>query len=316
MNRFLKNALLFVVIVLLLISAVVYPLSLEFERRAYACKTTSPYCRVNMIYGTKDNDAKLVIMGNSRASGYDDSILSDILGIKCFNIGFAGYPFIYQYHIMYETYMSQNARPDYIIQEIGPWAFLDYVMPKYSIDICPYIERENFSFLKEITSELSYADNFRLVRYAGKLMKVINEFNNIDESSDSILPDQTFHPSGLINGKQKFECTPENITLFKQFIEECSANNIKLILVCSPILKNISSTYFEMDRFWHLIDSINHDSQLTVLNYQDLFDNDTTMFKDYIHLNTRGTEEFSARVGRDLKLILNKTTMQKGQGIP
>ena len=305
MNRFLKNALLFVAIVLLLISAVVYPLSLEFERRAYACKTTSPYCRVNMIYGTKDNDAKLVIMGNSRASGYDDSILSDILGIKCFNIGFAGYPFIYQYHIMYETYISQNARPDYIIQEIGPWAFLDYVMPKYSIDICPYIERENFSFLKEITSELSYADNFRLVRYAGKLMKVINEFNNIDESDDSILPDQTFHPSGLINGKQKFECTPENITLFKKFIEECSANNIKLILICSPILKDISSTYFEMDRFWNLIDSINHDSQLTVLNYLDLFGNDTTMFKDYIHLNTRGTEEFSARVGRDLSQILN-----------
>ena len=305
MNRFFKNALLFVAIVLLLISAVVYPLSLEFERRAYACKTTSPYCRVNMIYGTKDNDAKLVIMGNSRASGYDDSILSDILGIKCFNIGFAGYPFIYQYHIMYETYISQNARPDYIIQEIGPWAFLDYVMPKYSIDICPYIERENFSFLKEITSELSYADNFRLVRYAGKLMKVINEFNNIDESDDSILPDQTFHPSGLINGKQKFECTPENITLFKKFIEECSANNIKLILICSPILKDISSTYFEMDRFWHLIDSINHDSQLTVLNYLDLFGNDTTMFKDYIHLNTRGTEEFSARVGRDLSQILN-----------
>ena len=305
MNRFLKNALLFVAIVLLLISAVVYPLSLEFERRAYACKTTSPYCRVNMIYGTKDNDAKLIIMGNSRASGYDDSILSDILGIKCFNIGFAGYPFIYQYHIMYETYMSQNARPDYIIQEVGPWAFLDYVMPKYSIDICPYIERKNFSFLKEITPELSYADNFRLVRYAGKLMKVINEFNNIDESSDSILPDQTFHPSGLINGKQKFECTPENITLFKKFIEECSANNIKLILICSPILKDISSTYFEMDRFWNLIDSINHDSQLTVLNYLDLFGNDTTMFKDYIHLNTRGTEEFSARVSRDLSQILN-----------
>ena len=316
MKRFLKNALLFAAIVLLIISAVVYPLSLEFERRAFACKTTAPYCRVNMIYDTKGNDAKLIIMGNSRASGYDDSILSDTLGIKCFNIGFAGYPFIYQYHIMYKTYMSQNARPDYIIQEIGPWAFFDYVMPKYSIDMCPYINRENFSFLKEITPELSYADNFRLVRYAGKLQKVINEFNNIDESGDSIQPDQTFHPSGLINGKQKFERTPENISQFKQFIDECSANNIRLILVCAPILKDISSTYFETDKFWNLIDNINHDSQLTVLNYQDLFGNDTTMFKDYIHLNTKGTEEFSARVGHDLKQILNKTIMQKGQGIP
>lgn len=304
MNRFLKNALLFVAIVLLLISVVVYPLSLEFERRAYACKTTSPYCRVNMIYDTKGHHDQLIIMGNSRASGYDDSILSDILGIKCFNIGFAGYPFIYQYHIMYKTYMAQNARPDYIIQEIGPWAFLDYVMPKYSIDICPYIERENFSFLKEITPELSYADNFRLVRYAGKLMKVINEFNNINESGDSILPDQTFHPTGLIDGKQKFEHTPENITLFKQFIEECAANKTRLILVCAPILKDVTTSYFDMDKFWHLIDSINQDHQLTVLNYQDLFGNDTTMFMDYIHLNTRGTEAFSNRIGRDLSHIL------------
>jgi hypothetical protein len=308
MKRFFKNALLFAVIVLLIISAVVYPLSLEFERRAFGCKAIAPYCRVNMIYDTKGNDAKLIIMGNSRASGYDDSILSDTLGIKCFNIGFAGYPFIYQYHIMYKTYMSQNARPDYIIQEIGPWAFFDYVMPKYSIDMCPYIDRENFSFLKEITPELSYADNFRLVRYAGKLQKVINEFNNIDESRETNPLGQsfgqTFHRSGLINGKQKFERTPENILQFKQFIDECTANNIRLILVCSPILKEVSSTYFEMDRFWNLIDSINHDSRLTVLNYQDLFGNDTTMFMDYIHLNARGTEEFSAIVGHDLKQIL------------
>ena len=304
MNRFLKNALLFITIVLLLISAVVYPISLEFERRAYACKTTAPYCRVNMIYDTKGNDAKLIIMGNSRASGYNDSILSEILGIRCYNIGFAGYPFIYQYHIMYKTYMSQNSRPDYIIQEIGPWAFFDYIMPKYSIDLCPYIDRESFSFLKEITPELSYADNFRLVRYAGKLKKVINEFDNLEEISDTVLPNQTFHPSGLINGKQKFEHTPENISLFKKFIEECSTNNIQLILVCAPILKDVSSTYFDMDKFWNLIDSINQDSKLTVLNYQDLFDNDTTLFKDYIHLNTKGTEEFSNRVGRDLKQIL------------
>ena len=119
MNKFLKNALLYFTIVILLISTVVYPISLEFERRAYACKTTAPYCRVNMIYNTKGNDAKLIIMGNSRASGYDETILSERLGMKCFNIGFAGYPFIYQYNIMYKTYMSQNSRPDYIIQEIG-----------------------------------------------------------------------------------------------------------------------------------------------------------------------------------------------------
>lgn len=311
MNRFLKNSLLYTVIVLLLISAVVYPLSLKFEQSAYACKTTAPYCRVNMIYDSKGIDAKLIIMGNSRASGYDDSILSDMLGIKCFNIGFAGYPFIYQYHIMYKTYMSQNIRPDYIIQEVGPWAFLDYVMPKYSIDMCPYINRENFNFLKEITPELSYADNFRLVRYAGKLNKVINEFDNIDESGDTIPPEQTFHRCGLIAGKQKFEHTPENISLFKQFIEECSTNNIKLILVCAPILKEVSASYFDMDRFWNLIDSINQDSQLTVLNYMDLFGNDTTLFKDYIHLNTKGTELFSKRVGSDLSQRLKGSMQQK-----
>ena len=308
MNRFLKNTLLLSTIVLLFISAIVYPITLEFERRAYACKSTAPYCRVNMIYNTKDNDAKLIIMGNSRASGYNDSILSGILGIKCFNIGFAGYPFIYQYHIMYKTYMSQNLHPDYIIQEIGPWAFLDYVMPKYSIDMYPYITRKNFDFLKDITPELSYADNFRLVRYAGKIKKVVNEFETLDESGDNTPPDQSFHRNGLIAGKQKFEHTPENISLFKQFIEECSTNNIQLILICSPILKDVSSTYFDMDKFWNLIDSINQDSKLTVLNYQDLFGNDTTLFKDYIHLNTKGTEEFSNRVGRDLNQILKKAT--------
>ena len=310
MNNFLKNVILFSTIVLLLISAVVYPISLEFERRAYACKTTAPYCRVNMIYNTKGNDAKLIIMGNSRASGYDEAILSEKLGMKCFNIGFAGFPFIYQYHLMYETYMSQNSPPDYIIQEIGPWAFLDYVMPKYSIEMCPYINRECFNFLKEITPELTYADNFRLVRYAGKLRKVIEEFETMDESDNNTPSEQSFHRTGLIAGKQKFERTPENISLFKKFIKECNTKNINLILVCSPILKDVSSTYFDMDGFWNLIDSINHDSKLTILNYQDLFGNDTTLFKDYIHLNSKGTEEFSNIVGRDLRKILNKTIIK------
>ena len=259
-----------------------------------------------MIYKTKGNNAKLIIMGNSRASAYNDSILSHMLGMKCFNIGFAGYPFIYQYHIMYETYIAHNSRPDYIIQEIGPWAFFDYVMPKYSIDMCPYIERENFSFLKEITPELSYSDNFRLVRYAGKLTKVIDEIDNLDESQGnaSSSGDVGFHKNALIGGKQKFECTPENISLFKQFIDECSANNIKLMLICSPIMSEVASTYFDMDGFWNLIDSITKGHDLTILNYQDLFENDTTYFKDDIHLNTKGNDLFSKRVGNDLNKIL------------
>ncbi len=306
MTRFLKNALLFISIVLLLISAVVYPISLKFERRAYQCKSTAPYSRINMIYKTKGNNAKLIIMGNSRASAYNDSILSHMLGMKCFNIGFAGYPFIYQYHIMYETYIAHNSRPDYIIQEIGPWAFFDYVMPRYSIDMCPYIERENFSFLKEITPELSYSDNFRLVRYAGKLTKVIDEIDNLDESQGnaSSSGDVGFHKNALIGGKQKFECTPENISLFKQFIDDCSANNIKLMLICSPIMSEVASTYFDMDGFWNLIDSITKGHDLTILNYQDLFENDTTYFKDDIHLNTKGNDLFSKRVGNDLNKIL------------
>ena len=277
MTRFLKNALLFISIVLLLISAVVYPISLKFERRAYQCKSTAPYSRINMIYKTKGNNAKLIIMGNSRASAYNDSILSQMLGIKCFNIGFA-----------------------------GPWAFFDYVMPRYSIDMCPYIERENFSFLKEITPELSYSDNFRLVRYAGKLTKVIDEIDNLDESqgNDSSSGDVGFHKNALIGGKQKFECTPENISLFKQFIDDCSANNIKLMLICSPIMSEVASTYFDMDGFWNLIDSITKGHDLTILNYQDLFENDTTYFKDDIHLNTKGNDLFSKRVGNDLNKIL------------
>lgn len=309
MIRFLKNTFILVSIVLLLISAVVYPLSLKFEEMAYRCQNLAPYSRINMIYNTKDNCNKLLILGNSRASAYNDSILSQMLGLKCFNIGFAGYPFIYQYHIMYKTYMSQNSRPDYIIQEIGPWAFFDYIMPRYSIEMCPYIERNNFSFLKEITTELSYSDNIRLVRYAGKLKKVADEIVKLDEAEKTLTPmsDETgFQRSGLIGGKQKFECTPENISLFKHFIDECSANHIKLMLVCSPILSDAASSYFDMKGFWNLIDSIAKDDNLTVLNYQNLFGNDTTLFKDYIHLNTTGNNLFSKRLGKDLNIYLKK----------
>ena len=72
-------------------------------------------------------------------------------------------------------------------------------------------------------------------------------------------------------------------------------------------MSEVASTYFDMDGFWNLIDSITKGHNLTILNYQDMFENDTTYFKDYVHLNTKGNDLFSKRVGRDLRQIIRNS---------
>ena len=299
MRKFVIKIFLFAI----LFSISLSPLYLYFtyyEKMAHTCNTVSPYRQINRIHNMKDMDANVIVTGNSRAEGsYNDSILSDELGIKCINIGWSGYPFVHQYHVMLKTYFSQNKKPDYIIQEIGPWAFLDHVNPIYSLEMFPYLNQSNFHFLEEICPEITKWDRFIMIRYIGKLAQIYNEILYI-KGIEKKYPIRYGFKSNYIKKKQALERDSTILNLFKNYIIECKENNIELIFVCSPIHILEGQRFFDMDGFWSIFNKIAKENNIMILNYQNLYGNDTTYFANSMHLNKYGRDCFSHKIAHDL----------------
>ncbi|MBR6309818.1 MAG: hypothetical protein IKR52_01265 [Paludibacteraceae bacterium] len=245
----------------------------------------------------------LVILGNSRAeASYNDSIISSILNINCVNLGWSGYPFDYQYHVMWKTYLKNNHYPRYVILEVGPWAFLDYVNPIYITELLPYINRPEFQFYINLCPELSWIDNINVYKYRGKIRHIYEEYKEMQGQGQTKENTMKRWNSKYIGTKRKLEKDPLILSLLHTFFDECSQNNVIPIIICSPMHITDGSSYFAMDSFWEII-NCNIPDEIYVLNYQDLYGNDTTFFHDPMHLNKIGKETFSIKIAHDLDSI-------------
>ena len=267
-------------------------------------KVIPPYYSLNKVYNAVGVDADLIIIGNSRAQGhYNDSIMSANLGFKCINIGWSGYPFDYQYHVMYGAYMRQNVRPEYIITDISPYAFFNYVTTHYIIELLPYIAQPEFKFFYDLCDDVSYSDCFLLVRYAGLLDKIIKETAVVSETDETPNGTDTIQHFNRFIGPPKMshlDINPEILNVFTNYIDECLAKGIKMIFVCSPMHVTICKQLLPLDEFWRLTDSITAGKDITILDYSSLFDSDSTYFNDPLHLNSIGQRCFSEKLSRDL----------------
>ena len=276
---------------------------LMFEKEAKQCYSRPPYHRLNWISNLKNVNANLIILGNSRAAGgYNDSILSENMGKRCINCGLAGYPFDYQYHIMYQTYLKNNTVPSYIILDVGPWAFFDYYNEKYIIEMLPYINRKEFDFYIDICPELSKADKLIMARYSGLMRNVFHElylFRHPEKDYWNSLKITEWNHD-MFTSMNKLEQNDSIIQLFKTFLDECSEQGIKVVLVCSPIHQHDGARWFDMAGFWNIIYDCVSTKNATILDYGDLYGNDTIYFIDPMHLNKKGQTNFSTKLAHDL----------------
>lgn len=326
MRRFITYFIAFSLICFCIIEIFLIPLASAFEQSAYNNKNSDPYCRINFVTECKDVNADLIIIGNSRAEGgYNGALLSKRTGLKCLNLGMAGYPFNFQYHIMYKTYVRQNSIPKYVIVEIGPFSFFDYFIPQYTIEMLPYIDRAEFKFYFESCPELSYWDHYRIVRYAGKYMEMASAIKKLKESettpniqtlltNDSLgnteMPTNNdgYEENYLKKKKFDLEKNPDIIKVFNTFLNECEEQSIQVILVCSPIHTTDGACHFDMEGFWSLIAKIAIKHKVKVLNYEKLFGDDRKYFSNSMHLNTYGINCFTRTIAHDLDSlnIINK----------
>lgn len=279
--------------------------SIIFEKLATSSTDVMPYSRINEVCNMENIDADLLVIGNSRADkGYDDSLMTCLSGMKCINLGNHGFSFDYEYHIVYENYIQRNKKPEYIIVDVSPMVFFNHKKPIYNIQMLPYIKRPEFEFYIELCPQLSNANKILFFKYFGKMGKVMKEIYRLKHPEKQMYEEKKTKWSKDYFGKQmKLECTRPIIEQFVHFLDDCKTQNIRVILVCSPLHTNDGSKYFDMEGFWDIVMWCNKDTHFPMATYQDFFGNDTLCFSDPGHLNEYGKQLFTTKLIHDLDSV-------------
>lgn len=269
-----------------------------YEALANQNTTKEPYCSINRVLAYSQDNADLLVMGNSRSMHYNMEILDSLLGLKCRNIGWAGHPFDFQYRGMFKTYMAHNQPPKYILQEISPQLFFESKDMDFVIEMLPAIDKPEFQFYIDLYPNLSAADKWLLVRYAGKMEKVFKQIKFLkEEGAQNAFT--TFHP-WTFGYRNQLEKDPRIIRIFQNYLKECDSLGIKMILVCSPYRQEDADKYLDMKGFWQQIHEVTKGHDVCIMNYESYFGNDTTYFFDPAHLKQEAVKTYTRQVAHDL----------------
>ena len=268
-----------------------------------------------MIEGGMDND--ILILGNSRGkSHFDTHVIDSISGKQSFNIGIGGYPINAQL-LKYQLYRAHNRKPDLIIHNV------DYSTIRVMPDIRNQHESEQFfPLVYDKVTRKNLRENgygflelnvplYRLFGYQQVIKNGLLEALHLKHyasrpSYKGFLPEK-----GRWNGTELERMKPELVelseygrTLFEEYLAQCRADSIRVVLVNSPMYAGAQEkllcygdarTYFEQ---------MSEEYGCLYLDYTDTpVCYDTSNFVVSVHLNARAAREFSETLMEDLKSL-------------
>ncbi len=267
-----------------------------------------------MLRGGMDND--ILIMGNSRGkSHFDTHVIDSISGKQSFNLGIGGYPVNAQL-LKYRLYREHNRKPALIIQNA------DYMTIRVMSDIRHQHESEQFFPLvydKVMRKELRESGygflelNMPLYRFFGYqqvikngLMEALHVKHYSRPSYKGFLPEK-----GQWNGSELARMKPENVVLseegkalFEDYLAQCRADSIQVVLVNSPLYAGAREKLLGYDDARVYFEQVADKYGCLYLDYTDTpVCYDTTQFVVSVHLNERVARAFSETLMEDLKSL-------------
>lgn len=267
----------------------------------------------NDIIESKIN-ADVLIMGNSRAfSHYSPQVLDSILNINSYNIGIGGHPFNVQY-LRYQLYEKHNKKPQLIIQNIDFVTFFHANIGHEREQVFPFV---NDPFLRNELTNYGFTKfelYLPLYRYFGYQMVIKNglfEFfrikhYNAQPSDKGYRPEQGNWDGTELNKITKIEPAMDSSTiqLFDEYLAHCKKNDIKIVMVNTPVYYIATQKLVNATRFNDLIRGFSKKYDIPYLDYtNDPICYDTTYFHIAEHLNKKGAELFTTKLANDLKVM-------------
>lgn len=252
----------------------------------------------------------LLVFGSSRAEyHYNVKMIEDTLGVSSYNCGTSGFGIILSYGRL--TMLSNRYHPKFIIMDVTPE--FDYVENGNNRKDFQHLKRHyDCDGIKEIFETIDPIEKFKMMSYLYRYnsdwlhnpMYIIKR-NSADRNAMGI--------QGFIAEKQKldkmkiskrnenevFDIDAIKYMYFKRFVKSCMEYS-KVVMVVSPYYNGRNSAIFEPARV--IADSL----RIPFLDYSNSakYVHRDEYFKDGVHLNASGADEFTHDIINDIKIIM------------
>lgn len=269
-------------------------------------KVTKADCGRNNFMMQKLMGKDILIFGSSRAiHHYDPEVLSEDLGMSCYNCGEDGLGII-----------LSDARLDAILSRYTPKMIIYDFEKSYDMN-----SNDNLRYLGKlkpyypdygidsIFNEISFTERFKMLshlyRYNSQLVDIaIGLLSKSPKTAESY----TYNPlENLMDyepePKSAVDLSVDSIKMdyLCRFIDKCKEKNIQLIFAVSP-------TYQADSIDWKsILSKVTNNRHVNVLNhYSDTtFTAHRELFSDATHLNKTGANEYSKMISKETKQMLN-----------
>ena len=254
-------------------------------------------------YACKESDEDVLILGSSRAAHhYVPQILSDSLGMNCFNAGQDGNGIILHYGRW--KMISDRYTPKLIIYDIT--ANFDIALN----DNMTYVDRLkpfcNDNQVKKYIADIFPLEKYKLCskmyRYNYKFLEVLSDCAANNVADDGYAPLEGLIRKEIVD-KESFEHKDISIDSVKlkyleQLVKEAKENDTKILFILSP-------SYRGIERDQVAIKTINDIAKRYSVIFFDYSDDsicqDASLFYDSSHLNDKGARIFTNKLIAQIK---------------
>jgi hypothetical protein len=244
----------------------------------------------------------ILVFGSSRAiHHYDPHILSDSLGLSCFNCGEDGMGIILSYSRL--KAVLKRYTPKVVVYDIE----ISYDLAKD--DNARYLGKLNLFYpdydLEQVYNDVSTTEKYKMIshlyRYNSQLVDI---FIQRISSYPEYARDATFFPlMGKLNYMPEtprsceIEVDSLKVKYLNMFISKCEDNKIKLFFTVSP------KFLIQHDCELSILKRISAQRHIQLLSHY----NDTTftlhkeLFVDPVHLNSEGSCQYTKVISSEIK---------------
>lgn len=277
----------------------------------------SPSSSTQLDHTINKVKSDILIVGASNASRhYVSSLFEDSLMLSTYNAGRDGLFFYFQ--TAFINQITNKYSPRIIIWEIRP-TFLYATLSEENKEFArlsvlnSYYDRSKY--IKDLIKKRSYFEKYKMLcrsyRYNGRIFgyaeAALGFGTKIPNSGYLPLPDSGYEYPSVESRFIESSVSKDRENRFIGTLNICKTKNIQIVIAFSPHLSN--DNYNETSQYLRMKE-IADSMQIPIIdNYHNqLFMNDSTMFKDNAHLNDRGAHIYTNMFITQLK---NRVDLRK-----
>lgn len=258
--------------------------------------------RSNYICDKVNED--VLVFGSSRAiHHYNPVIISDSLGLSCYNCGETGNGVILNYG-RYQL-ICQRYSPKILIYDVIPT--FDYLVGvdnhQYLGKLRPYYDRRGIpEIFNSVDNKEKYKMRSCMYRYNSRFVQILSDYIHPMQSVGirGFRPLKDEMDTMKIGRKERFSldlvCDSLKLNYLKKMIE--LSGHTKIIFTVSPYWNGLDTAFLSP------IKEICQDYQIPIIDFSnsEKYVHHNEFFNDGVHLNARGADEFT----RDLVIEIKK----------